>query len=59
MTIRTKRGAIRRYNALLRKCWKQFSGDPFGIDWVTLKIIAPEMHKELDDLKRLYQTLPD
>ena len=54
MAIRTKRGAWRRYNALL----KQVNRDMFGADWPTLRICQPEIYHELKDIQARYNTLP-
>lgn len=45
MKIRSKRGAARRYNALLNRCFRDMRGGlQFGMDWVTLRITWPERY---------------
>jgi hypothetical protein len=59
MAIRSKRGAIRRYNALLNRCFRDMRGGlQFGMDWRTLRITFPERYAELLQIKDLYPTLP-
>ena len=60
MKIRSKRGAVRRYNALLNQCFRDMRGGlQFGTDWVTLRITWPERYAELSAIKDLWSSLPD
>ena len=60
MTIRTKRGALRRYNAILRQCFKDMAGGlQFGMDWPTLRITFPERYAEIQELRAAFANLPD
>lgn len=59
MQIRTKRGARRRYNAIVRKLYKDHDGGCYGWDMPTLAICYPEIYSELRRLVSLYKTLPE
>ena len=60
MTIRTKRGALKRYNALLRQCFAEMRGGlEFGMDWPTLRITFPERYAEIKALRTIFAALPD
>jgi hypothetical protein len=60
MAIKSKRGALRRYNAILRQCFADMAGGlQFGMDWPTLRITFPERYAEIQQLRALYATLPD
>ena len=60
MTVRTKRGAVRRYNAILNRCFRDMRGGlQFGMDWVTLRITWPDRYADLAALRDAYPTLPD
>ena len=60
MTIRTKRGALRRYNAILRQCFKDMAGGlQFGLDWPTLRITRPEIYAHLKSMSAAYNDLPN
>lgn len=59
MTIRTKRGALRRYNAIVRWCYRELKGGTqYGIDMPTLACTFPKEHAELVSLKAQYKQLP-
>lgn len=59
-TIRTQRGAIRRANALLRRCRRSLRGGlQFGMDWPTLRASFPEVYAELMDLNARFAQLPE
>lgn len=59
MSIKTKRGARRRYNAILNKVWRDLAGGTqFGIDWRTLAIVAPNEYAELKQIEARFDTLP-
>lgn len=58
--IRTKQGAIRRYNALLNRYRRDFAGGGmFGCDWPTLRLNSPSTYTELRQIKANFATLPD
>lgn len=60
MNIRTKRGAMRRYNAILNSCFRDMAGGlQFGMDWVTLKITFPDRYAEIQALRAMFHNLPD
>lgn len=60
MQIKSKRGARRRYNALLNKAHKELRGGAlFGIDWPTLRICLPEIYEEIQQLRAMYASLPE
>lgn len=60
MTIRTKRGALRRYHAIINACFRDMAGGlQFGMDWVTLKLTFPERYAEILALRAMFQNLPD
>jgi hypothetical protein len=57
--IRTKRGVIRRYNAILRQCYRDAKGGTaYGIDWPTLRATWPDRYDEIMILKAMYPALP-
>ena len=60
MTLKTKQGAIRRYDAILRKYRRDFDGGGmFGMDWPTLRLNAPDAYAELQDIRAKFDSLPD
>lgn len=60
MTIRTKRGAIRRYNAIVNACYRDAAGGTqYGLDWNTLATIWPERAAEIRHLRAIFPTLPN
>lgn len=60
MKIRTKRGAIRRRDAIIRQCYRDSAGGlSFGLDMPTLRITWPDRYAELMELKRIFPGLPD
>ena len=59
MTVRTRRGAWRRYNAIIRQCYRDCAGGlTFGLDWPTLRIHWPDRYAELKALRWGYPFLP-
>lgn len=59
MTIRTKRGAWRRRNAIVNQCYRDAAGGTeYGIDWPTLCVLWPDRAAELRAIKAIYPTLP-
>lgn len=58
--IRTKRGARRRYNAIIRQCFRDGQGGLlFGMDWPTLRMTWPDRYAEIQALRALYPSLPE
>lgn len=59
VTVKSKRGAVKRYNAIIAQCYKDGKGDlQFGIDFPTLAINWPDRYREIQDLKKIYNDLP-
>lgn len=57
--IKTKRGAIRRYNAIIRACYRDAKGGTeYGIDMPTLRVTWPDRYAEIVELRAAYKTLP-
>lgn len=60
MTIRTKRGAAKRYWAIIRQCRRDMAGGlMFGMDWSTLRTTWPDRYHELRLLRYWSAFLPD
>lgn len=60
MAIRSKRGARRRYGAIIRQCYRDLrGGTQFGIDMPTLRVTFPDRFAELVALNALYPSLPE
>ena len=58
--VRTKRGAMRRYYAIIRRCYRDMAGGTqYGIDWPTLRITWPERYAELQQLRSVFKSLPE
>lgn len=59
MTIRSKEGAARAYDATLRAYMRRGAGGGmFGFDWPTMRVLEPETYTRLRDLATLARTLP-
>ena len=59
-TIRTKRGAYRRYNAIIRQCYRDAAGGTqYGIDWPTLLVTWPDRAAEITAIRAMFPNLPD
>jgi hypothetical protein len=59
-TIRSKRGAIRRYNAIIKQCYKDAKGGlAYGLDWPTLYATWPDRAKEIIEIEAQLRSLPD
>lgn len=59
MTIKTKRGALRRYDAIIRQCYRDLAGGTqYGIDMPTLRITFPDRYAEIVELKANFAALP-
>ncbi len=60
MAIKSKRGAAKRYWAIIRQCRKDLAGGlQFGMDWATLRITFPERYAELAAIRTQYANLPE
>lgn len=60
MTIKSKRGALRRYNAIISQCYRDArGGTPYGIDWPTLRVIWPDRYAEIQAIRAMYATLSE
>jgi hypothetical protein len=60
MTIKSKRGAVRRYYAILARCRRDLAGGlQFGMDWATLRITFPECYAEIQALRVAFANLPE
>jgi hypothetical protein len=58
-TPKTKRGALRRYNAILNRCFKDAKGGlSFGLDWPTLRVLWPDRYTEIRSLRSIFKKLP-
>ena len=57
--IKTKRGAVRRYNAIINQCFRDAKGGlTFGLDFPTLAALWPERYAEILNLKKIFSMLP-
>ena len=60
MAIKSKRGAVRRYNAIINACYRDLAGGTqFGIDMPTLRVTFPERYAEIIAIKAAYKNLPE
>jgi hypothetical protein len=60
MAIKSKRGAMRRRDAIIRQCYRDAAGGTqYGIDMPTLRVTWPDRYAELMELKKIYPGLPD
>ena len=60
MSVKSKRGAVRRYYAILARCRKDLAGGlAFGMDWPTLRITFPDRYAEIQELRAAFASLPD
>jgi hypothetical protein len=60
ISIRSKRGAWRRRNSIVRACYQDArGGTQYGIDWPTLVVTWPDRASELRALKAMFGALPD
>lgn len=59
MQIKSKRGAAKRYWAIIRQCRRDLAGGlSFGMDWTTLRITFPDRYAELQAIRASYDSLP-
>lgn len=60
MAIRTKRGALRRYDAIIRQCYRDLAGGTqYGIDMPTLRVTFPDRYAELVSIRAQFANLPE
>jgi hypothetical protein len=60
MAIKSKRGAARRYWAILARCRRDLAGGlSFGMDWATLRSTFPDRYAEIQAIKAMWPALPD
>lgn len=56
--IRTKAGAIRKYNAILRDYMRRNrGGGQWGFDWPTMAIVEPMTYRKLRALSHIHALL--
>lgn len=59
MQVKSKRGALRRYDAIIRQCNRDAAGGTqYGIDWPTLRVLWPERFAEIQALRAMFAGLP-
>jgi hypothetical protein len=57
---RTKRGARRQYDAIIRAYQKAYAGGAmFGMDWPTFRINQPAQHAHVIAMQKAFPTLPE
>lgn len=57
--VKSKRGAVRRYDAIIRQCYRDLvGGTQYGIDWPTLRITFPDRYAEIQALRAAFPSLP-
>jgi hypothetical protein len=50
---------MRRYNAILNRCFKDAKGGlSFGLDWPTLRSLWPDRFKEISFIRSIFAELP-
>lgn len=56
---KSKEGALRQYDALIRSYRRDFAGGgSFGFDWPTMRLNSPERFARARELSAMFQTLP-
>ena len=59
MTPKSKRGVVKRYNAIIRQCYRDGRGGlAYGLDMPTIHATWPDRHAEIKALIDLYPKLP-
>lgn len=57
---RTKRGAVRQYDAIMRAARNGMAGGlTFGMDWRTFKITFPKAAAHVAAMRAAFPTLPE
>jgi hypothetical protein len=60
MAIKSKRGAVRRYNAIINACYRDLAGGTqYGIDMPTLRVTFPDRYAEIVAIRANFKNLPD
>ena len=60
MAIKSKRGAAKRYWAIIRQCYRDAAGGTeYGIDWPTLRVTWPDRYAEIQTLRAMFHNLPE
>lgn len=58
--VRTKRGAIRRRDAIIRRIYHKLrGGTQYGVDIPTIRMCCPEEYAELQALSAAFKQLPE
>ncbi|MBK4735981.1 hypothetical protein [Noviherbaspirillum pedocola] len=57
---KSKRGAVRQYNALVTRFYRELDGGcTFGIDWPTARSFFPKECAHIDAMRSAFAALPD
>ena len=57
---KSKRGATRQYNAIMRKCRKSMAGGlSYGMDWPTMRVTFPDEYAHIRKIYEIYKDLPE
>jgi hypothetical protein len=57
---KSKRGAVRKYNAIMRRARRELRGGlTFGLDWSTFRALYWEEAKLIVAMRDAYPSLPD
>ena len=60
MAIKSKRGAVKRYWAIIRQCRHDLAGGlQYGMDWATLRLTFPDRYAEIQALRAMFHNLPE
>jgi hypothetical protein len=52
----TKKQIIKRYDQIIRECFRDMKGGlEYGMDWPTLKITFPERYAEIKKLQQMFR----
>jgi len=56
--VKSKRGAIRRYNTIINQCYKDAKGGAqYGIDMPTIRVLWPDRYDEIKQLSAIFANL--
>jgi hypothetical protein len=57
---KTKRGALRQYNAVMNRVFRSLRGGlEYGLDWPTFYATFPDEAAHVTAIKAVYKSLPD
>lgn len=60
MHPKSKRGAVRQYDAIMRRVRRSLAGGlQFGLDWPTFRLTFPEDYKRICRIREIFSNLPD